>query len=101
MIRKIATLVPKIGRLAVKPTRKSSRPTRQFSNLIADRERAEETKYIKAQEEIQKAELRASFEKLLASESEDKEEILEILSSFGPYFKYIIILTFVFFSCQT
>jgi hypothetical protein len=56
---------------------------RKFSSLIDDKKRAEENRYIRQEEEKQKAKLRESFEKLLAEESsnEKKAEILGLLGT--------------------
>lgn len=57
------------------------------STLIDGKEKAEESRYIRAQEEARKAELRANLEKVLAmsDESEEKQSIIAELCEYQFY----------------
>ena len=74
-------LSPRVLRAATSTvTKKSVAPVfaRFQSSLIEGKEKAEESRYIRAQEEARKAELRANLEKVLAmsDESEEKQNII-------------------------
>ena len=72
-----------IGKKAL-PALNSARlvPPRSFSTLLGQKEKGDEERYFREQDQIKKAELRASFERILAEEGEKKAEILELLSEF-------------------
>ena len=79
-MRKILT--PRVFRAATSVVAKKSNVAPVFarfqSTLIDGKEKAEESRYIRAQEEARKAELRANLEKVLAmsDESEEKQSII-------------------------
>ena len=73
-----------IGKKAL-PALNSARSVapRSFSSLLGEKEKGDEARYFLEQDRIKKAELRASFERILAEEDHAKKaEIVELLSKY-------------------